>query len=245
MTANVIASSVLRSSQSSVQPSVYWRIGDEPMNVPHFDRQAGALRDLDDRRDVGDVRARGAVGAHLQLGVDDLARQALDVARRRAGRRRAGRCRRCRCRARRSGAGSRSSASIVGVRTDGDCSPSRSVSSSSITRGGLAPARRSCSSRRSGIRAFTCCAPAATGGGRGAGGRRSAASHTRGVDARRRGPSGRKPSLMVSVGQALLRAATICDRDERVAGACASASRTSTLKTTMASSEPQAQRAMR
>ena len=30
-----MASSVHFSSQSSVQPSVYWRIGDEPMNVQH------------------------------------------------------------------------------------------------------------------------------------------------------------------------------------------------------------------
>ena len=35
MTANVIASSVLRSSHSSVHPSVNCRIGDEPMKVQH------------------------------------------------------------------------------------------------------------------------------------------------------------------------------------------------------------------
>ena len=45
-----IASSVLPQQAVEVQPSVYWRIGDEPMNVHALDRHAGPLRDLDDRR---------------------------------------------------------------------------------------------------------------------------------------------------------------------------------------------------
>ena len=44
-----------------------------------LDRHAGPLRDLDDRLDVGDDGARGAVGADLQPLVADRARQALDV----------------------------------------------------------------------------------------------------------------------------------------------------------------------
>ena len=98
-----------------------------------FDRQPGALADLDDRRDVGDGRARGAVGAHLQL-------------RRRRSRAPGARRRATTCGpapGRPMSAVSMPSSSIrcrisifcsmVGVRTDGDCSPSRSVSSSSIT----------------------------------------------------------------------------------------------------------------
>ena len=106
---------------------------------PDFDRQAGALGDLDDRRDVGDGRPGGAVGAHSQLRVDNLPRQALDIAddvRAGAGQADVGgidaepsiRCR------------ISIFCAIVGVRTDGDCSPSRSVSSSSMTRFGLAGA---------------------------------------------------------------------------------------------------------
>ena len=49
------------------------------MNVPTSSGKPGPLADLDNRRDVADRRARRAVGAHLQLGVDDLAGQALDI----------------------------------------------------------------------------------------------------------------------------------------------------------------------
>ena len=77
-----------------------------------------------------------------QLGVGDLARQPLDVLARRCGRPRqadvggvdAEPSMRCRM---------SSFSSIVGDRTDGDCSPSRSVSSSSIAIGAYSlPARR-------------------------------------------------------------------------------------------------------
>ena len=112
------------------------------MNVQHSIGKAGALRDLDDRRDVGDDRARGAVGRDLQ----PLRRRSPAPAARRRGRRaarrRAGRCRRCRCRADRSGGGSRASGRWSGTRTDGDCRPSRSVSSLSMTgRGGRSAVR--------------------------------------------------------------------------------------------------------
>ena len=114
-----------------------------------LDRHAGPLLNLGDRLDVGDHRPRRAVGADPQLAVDDRARQPLDVPARRAARRRAGRCRRCRCRAGPSGAGCRSSRRCDGARTDGDCSPSRSVSSSSIAIGRPGSGGRRDSSRRS------------------------------------------------------------------------------------------------
>src|SRR5207249_4316561 len=44
-----------------------------------FDRQADALRDVDDRLHIAHDRARGAVRPYLQLRVDDLAREPLDV----------------------------------------------------------------------------------------------------------------------------------------------------------------------
>ena len=94
------------------------------------------------------TRARGAVGRDLQPLVRDLARQPLDVphdVRPGAGQADVGGVdaeRSIRCRM-------RSFSSMVGQRTDGDCSPSRSVSSSSRTVGGFgAPACGS--SRRSG-----------------------------------------------------------------------------------------------
>ena len=104
-----------------------------------LDRHAGALRDLGDRPDVGDHRARRAVGLHAQ----PLRRRSPAP----AARRRPPTCG--------PAPGSpmlavsmpepidevedaRASRRCVGQRTDGDCSPSRSVSSSSITarRGG-------------------------------------------------------------------------------------------------------------
>ena len=110
-----------------------------PDEHPDLERQAGALGDFDDRRDVADGRPGGTVGAQPQLRVDDLPRQALDIAddvRTGAGQADVGgvdaepaiRCR------------ISIFCAIVGVRTDGDCSPSRSVSSSSMTRFGLAGA---------------------------------------------------------------------------------------------------------
>ena len=81
-------------------------------------------------------RARGAVGRDLQPRVDDLPREPLDVADDvRTGARQAdvGRIDAERVDA---GGGSRSSARSSACVTDGDCRPSRSVSSSSITRGG-------------------------------------------------------------------------------------------------------------
>jgi hypothetical protein len=49
---------------SSVQSSVYCRIGLEPMNAQHSMTDAGALRDLDDRRDVGEHGPRRAIGPY-------------------------------------------------------------------------------------------------------------------------------------------------------------------------------------
>jgi hypothetical protein len=54
-----------------------WRRADEHAD---FERQPGALADLDDRDDVGLRGAGRAVGAHLQPGLDDLARQPFDIA---------------------------------------------------------------------------------------------------------------------------------------------------------------------
>ena len=139
MTANLIASSVVRSSHSMLQPSVYWRIGDEPMNMPTS--IGSPVRWLIST--IGVMSAIVVRAAQLartfSFGVDDLARQALDVAD-----------------DVRAGAGQADVGGVdaelvdqvedldllamVGVRTDGDCSPSRSVSSSSMTRGGLAGA---------------------------------------------------------------------------------------------------------
>ena len=165
-----------------------------------FDRQPGALA-ISTIGVMSAIVVRAAqLARDLQPGVDDLARQPLDVARPRAGRRRAGRCRRCRCRACRSGGGSRSSASMVGVRTDGDCSPSRSVSSSSITRGGLRRRADLVPVVDQGFEHLPVGVGRPPAMRRRCRRRRSAASHTRGLPRGGRAPCGRKPSLMVSVG---------------------------------------------
>ena len=120
------------------------------MNVQHFDRHAGPLADLGDRLDVGDQRARGAVGTDREAAVDDRAHEPLDVPRDSAARRPAGRCRPCRCRARPCGAESRSARRWSACGPTGDCRPSRSVSSLSIARSRRrGAARRRDSSRRS------------------------------------------------------------------------------------------------
>src|SRR6185503_15851004 len=51
-----------------------------PDEAAAFDRQPDALRDLDDRLHVADNGPRGAVRLDLELRLDNLARQALDVA---------------------------------------------------------------------------------------------------------------------------------------------------------------------
>ena len=121
-------------------PSAYCRSGLDPMNAPH---SIG----MPTRCEISTIGLMSAtsvraaqLAAHLQLLIDDLPRQPLDVARRREDRRPEGRCRPCRCRARRSGGESCSFSSMVGQRTDGDCSPSRNVSSSSRTTGGFVAA---------------------------------------------------------------------------------------------------------
>ena len=53
-----------------------------------LDRHAGALRDLGDRRDVVDHRARRRVRPQLHPAIDDLPRDALDIRRDRRARRR-------------------------------------------------------------------------------------------------------------------------------------------------------------
>ena len=222
LTANVIASSVLFSSQSSVQPFGVLpdrRRADERAD---FDRQAGALADLDDRRDVGDRacaprswRAPSAWRSTISRASRSTSRD--DV---------------------RAGAGQ---ADVGGV----DAELVDQVQDLDLLLDGRRPhrrrlqpvaqrlvvehharaawpARRSCSSRRSGIRAFTDCR-SRTRRADGVSGdaacrrRRSATSHTRGIAARRRAPCGRKPSLMVSAA-APAGAATICDRTNAMAG---------------------------
>ena len=133
-TANVIASSVLRSSQSSVQPSAYWRIGELPMKQQHSIGSAGALLDLGHRRGC---RRRGCgaaqLAATLQPLVADLAGQALGV----AGHVGAGAGQADVGRMDAERVDEMQDAELVvnrrAYRTDGDCRPSRRVSSSSIT----------------------------------------------------------------------------------------------------------------
>ena len=71
----------------------------------HLELHARPLRDLDDRADVGDDGARGAVRPDRQPGAPQSPAPAARRRRPRAAPRRAGRCRRTRCRDRRSGAG--------------------------------------------------------------------------------------------------------------------------------------------
>ena len=131
-TANVIASSVLRSSHSSVQPSAYWRIGELPMN-----RQASIGTPV--RCWISAIGRMSSTWVRAaQLAATDSRWLPISRARRSASRATSapapGRpmsavwmpsvSMRWRM---------RSLSSIDGVRTDGDCRPSRSVSSSSIT----------------------------------------------------------------------------------------------------------------
>ena len=63
-----------------LHPSVYWRIGDEPMNMPTSSGRPVRWAISTIGRDVADGRPGGAVGAQPQLRLDDLPRQALDIA---------------------------------------------------------------------------------------------------------------------------------------------------------------------
>ncbi len=133
-TANPMASSVVFCRKSIVQPSAYWRIGLEPMKAQHsigtpVRWTASAIGRMSEMR----VRA-------AQFAVIFSRRSAIDRARRSTS---AATCAPAPGRPmsavsipRTSIRSSRSSfSSIAGVRTDGDCKPSRSVSSSSITAG--------------------------------------------------------------------------------------------------------------
>ena len=132
-TANAIASSVSCSSWSMVHPSAYCRSGLDPMKAQHSIGMPARCEISRDRAMSAIDGPGGAVRLDRQPRRRDLARQPLDVADDVRRRRRAGRCsavsmprRSMRCRI-------RTFCSIVGQRTEGDCSPSRSVSSSSIT----------------------------------------------------------------------------------------------------------------
>ena len=100
-----------------------------------LDRQAGRLRDVGDRlrrrRSSCARRSWARWGASARRSPAPAARRR----RPRAARRRAGRGRPTRCRGRPSGGACSSFSSIDGDRTDGDCRPSRRVSSSSSTTG--------------------------------------------------------------------------------------------------------------
>ena len=125
------------------------RLLDDPVEVPllgeladgrradeevGLDGDADALRDLDDRPDVVLVRPRrGSSAATVSFCVDDLPRQPLDRLLHVRPGARAGRCRRCRRRSAFMKCRMRIFSSIDGSVTDGDCSPSRSVSSSNST----------------------------------------------------------------------------------------------------------------
>ena len=74
-----MASSVFFSSQSMVQPSVYWRIGEEPMNVPTSSlRPVRWLISAIGVMSATVVRA-AQLARTVSLRIDDLARQPLDV----------------------------------------------------------------------------------------------------------------------------------------------------------------------
>ena len=134
-TANVIASSVSFSSWSSVQPSAYCRSGLEPMNVQHSIARPA-------RCEISTIGLMSAITVRAaQLAWTCSRWSAISRASRSTSRTTCGPApgrpmsavsmpsRSIRCRI-------RSFSSIVGHRTDGDCSPSRSVSSSSITGAG-------------------------------------------------------------------------------------------------------------
>ena len=122
-----------RSNRSIVQSSAYWRIGLDPMKV-HASIGTPVRCTISAIGAMSATSVRdGAVGGDLQL----RGRRSRAPAARRRGPRAApapgspmsavsmpSASMRCRI---------SSFCSIVGVRTDGDCSPSRSVSSSSIT----------------------------------------------------------------------------------------------------------------
>ena len=101
------------------------------MNVADFDRQARPLRDLDDRRDVGDVSSAPRSWRAPSASASTISRASRSTSPTTCGP----------APGRPMSAVSMPSRSIrwrisifcsmVGVRTDGDCSPSRSVSSSS------------------------------------------------------------------------------------------------------------------
>ncbi len=140
-TANVIASSVSRSSWSIVQPSAYCRSGLEPMNVQHSIARPARC----EMRAIGSMSARTVRAAQLAFTASRSA--AISRARRSTSRTTCGPApgrpmfavsmpsRSIRWRI-------SSFCSIVGHRTDGDCRPSRSVSSSSMTVSGFRSAVR-------------------------------------------------------------------------------------------------------
>ena len=108
-TAKPIASSVWRSRYVHRPPFRELANRTGPDERADFDRDAGPLADLDDRRDVGDDGARGAVRVNRQPLVGDRAREPLDVGGDLRARRPAGRGPRCRCRGRSSAGECRSS----------------------------------------------------------------------------------------------------------------------------------------
>ena len=140
-TANVMASSVRRSSWSIVHPSAYWRSGLEPMNVQHSIARPA-------RCEIAAIGSMSATTVRAaQLAATESRAAAISRASRSTSRTTCGpapgrprsavsmpsRSMRCRI---------SSFCSIVGHRTDGDCRPSRSVSSFRMTVGGLRSAVR-------------------------------------------------------------------------------------------------------
>ncbi len=102
---SAIASSVSRSSRSSVHPSAYWRSGLEPMKAQHSIGMPARC----EISAIGWMSAITVRAAQLAVTLQARRRRSRAPAARRRGRRavrrRAGRCRRCRCRGDRSGAG--------------------------------------------------------------------------------------------------------------------------------------------